>query len=114
MGTPTFRIRTSPGNETWGWKIDREVNPADLERMQQLVAIRDHMKHNGLTDPATVDGPRYVRFFIGSNTKDAYQNPIDGSFQSQTDVDDAVSFQPVVANNMLYLLTDRGRLIAYR
>ena len=41
-------------------------------------------------------------------------NPIDGSFQSQVDIKDGVSFQPVVANNTLYLLTDGGRLIAYR
>ena len=41
-------------------------------------------------------------------------NPVDGSFQSQVGIKDGVSFQPVVANNTLYLLTDGGTLIAYR
>jgi len=50
----------------------------------------------------------------GSNGALINVSPVDGSFQSQSDLDDGVSFQPVVANNTLYLLTDSGRLIAYR
>ncbi|WP_037499630.1 PQQ-like beta-propeller repeat protein [Sphingomonas jaspsi] len=50
----------------------------------------------------------------GSNGALVNINPTDGSFQSQVDVKDGISFQPVVANNTLYLLTDSGRLIAYR
>jgi outer membrane protein assembly factor BamB len=50
----------------------------------------------------------------GSNGALINVNPLDGSFQSQVDLKDGVSFQPVVANNTLYLLTDSGRLIAYR
>jgi outer membrane protein assembly factor BamB len=50
----------------------------------------------------------------GSNGALINVNPTDGSFQSQIDLKDGVSFQPVVANNTLYLLTDSGRLIAYR
>ena len=50
----------------------------------------------------------------GSNGALINVNPLDGSFQSQVDVKDGISFQPVVANNTLYLLTDSGRLIAYR
>lgn len=50
----------------------------------------------------------------GSNGALVNVNPIDGSFQSQVDVKDGISFQPVVANNTLYILTDSGRLIAYR
>ena len=51
---------------------------------------------------------------VGSNGALINVNPLDGAFQSQTDIDDGVSFQPVVANSTLYLLTDSGRLIAYR
>ena len=40
-------------------------------------------------------------------------DPATGSFQSQTSVGGAVSFQPVVANSTLYVLDDDGRL-AYR
>jgi outer membrane protein assembly factor BamB len=50
----------------------------------------------------------------GSNGALINVNPADGSFQSQVDVKDGISFQPVVANNTLYVLTDSGRLIAYR
>ena len=57
-------------------------------------------------------GERLV--IAGSNGALINVSPIDGAFQSQTDINDGVSFQPVVANNTLYLLTDGGRLIAYR
>lgn len=50
----------------------------------------------------------------GSNGALINVNPADGSFQSQVDIKQGVSFQPVVANNTLYLLTDNGTLIAYR
>jgi outer membrane protein assembly factor BamB len=50
----------------------------------------------------------------GSNGALINVNPMDGSFQSQVDIKDGVSFQPVVANSTLYILTDSGRLVAYR
>ena len=50
----------------------------------------------------------------GSNGALINVDPVSGSFQSQVDVNDGVSFQPVVADNTLYILTDGGRLIAYR
>jgi outer membrane protein assembly factor BamB len=50
----------------------------------------------------------------GSNGALINVDPLTGSFQSQVDVKDGISFQPVVADNTLYILTDSGRLIAYR
>jgi len=50
----------------------------------------------------------------GSNGALMNVDPVSGSFQSQVDVNDGISFQPVVADNTLYILTDGGRLIAYR
>ena len=50
----------------------------------------------------------------GSNGALINVDPVSGSFQSQVDVNDGISFQPVVADNTLYILTDGGRLIAYR
>ncbi len=41
-------------------------------------------------------------------------DPQTGNFQSQSTVGSSVSLAPVVANNMLYVLADDGRLIAYR
>lgn len=50
----------------------------------------------------------------GSNGALINVNPVDGSFQSQTGAGAGLSFQPVVANSTLYVLTDEGRLLAYR
>jgi outer membrane protein assembly factor BamB len=50
----------------------------------------------------------------GSNGALINVNPLDGSFQSQVGIKQGVSFQPVVANSTLYILTDAGELIAYR
>ncbi len=41
-------------------------------------------------------------------------DPSNGSFQSQTSIRGAVHLPPVVANNMLYILDDDGRLHAWR
>lgn len=44
----------------------------------------------------------------------AYVNPADGAVQSRTTIGRGVSLSPVVANNMLYILDDDGRLTAFR
>ena len=51
---------------------------------------------------------------VGSNGTLINVNPTNGSFQSQTSVGGGVSVPPVVAGGTLYILTDSGRLIAYR
>ena len=51
---------------------------------------------------------------VGSNGTLINVNPTNGSFQSQTNVGGGVSVPPVVAGGTLYILTDSGRLIAYR
>ena len=69
------------------------------------------------TGPITYVGPVLAGdrlILAGSNGALINVNPTDGSFQSQIDLKEGVSFQPVVANQTLYLLTDGGRLIAYR
>jgi outer membrane protein assembly factor BamB len=68
-------------------------------------------------DPITYVGPILAGdrlILAGSNGALINVNPTDGSFQSQIDLKEGVSFQPVVANQTLYILTDGGRLIAYR
>ena len=57
-------------------------------------------------------GSRLV--LAGSNGSLININPTNGSFQSQTSVGSGVSVPPVVAGGTLYILTDSGRLIAYR
>jgi outer membrane protein assembly factor BamB len=82
--------------------------------INQLPRYRDKKDRKG---PISYVGPVLAgeRLVIaGSNGALINVSPVDGTFQSQVDLDDGVSFQPVVANNTLYLLTDGGRLIAYR
>jgi len=43
-----------------------------------------------------------------------FVNPADGKIQSRQKVGDGMSLPPIVADNMLYVLTQNGRLIAYR
>lgn len=69
------------------------------------------------SNPITYVGPVLAGerlILAGSNGALININPVDGSFQSQVAVKDGISFQPVVANNTLYILTDSGRLVAYR
>lgn len=82
--------------------------------INQLPRYRDQKDRKG---PISYVGPVLAgeRLIVaGSNGALININPVDGAFQSQVDLDDGVSFQPVIANNTLYLLTDSGRLIAYR
>ena len=82
--------------------------------INQLPRYRDQKDRKG---PISYVGPVLAgeRLIVaGSNGALINVSPVDGTFQSQVDLDDGVSFQPVVANNTLYLLTDGGRLIAYR
>ena len=85
-----------------------------IKWINQLPRYRDMKDKKG---PITYVGPvlagdRLV--LAGSNGALINVSPTDGAFQSQVSVGDGVSFQPVVANNTLYILTDSGRLIAYR
>ena len=82
--------------------------------INQLPRYRDQEDRKG---PISYFGPVLAgeRLIIaGSNGALINVDPVSGTFQSQVRLEDGVSFQPVVANNTLYLLTDSGRLIAYR
>jgi len=50
----------------------------------------------------------------GSNGALINVNPDNGSFQSQTNAGAGVSLTPIVANSTLYVLDDKGRLLAFR
>ena len=82
--------------------------------INQLPRYRDQKDRKG---PITYFGPVLAgeRLIIaGTNGALINVDPVSGTFQSQVKIKDGVSFQPVVANNTLYLLTDGGSLIAYR
>ena len=50
----------------------------------------------------------------GSNGAMINLDPTNGTIQSQVNVGGGVRFQPVVAGNALYLMTEQGRLLAFR
>jgi outer membrane protein assembly factor BamB len=50
----------------------------------------------------------------GSNGVLVNVDPDNGSFQSQTNVGAGISLSPIVANSMLYVLDDKGKLVAFR
>lgn len=69
---PTFRIETSPGNETWGWRLDVPVKADDLHGWQDVAVIRAWLTAKNLTDPGVADPARYIRLPLGWNSKDKY------------------------------------------
>ncbi|MEC8039592.1 MAG: DUF5906 domain-containing protein [Pseudomonadota bacterium] len=68
---PTFRIETSPGNETWLWKLEGDTG--SVEHNTDLALIRAYMIEHGLTD-ALHDATRYLRLPWGHNSKPAYRD----------------------------------------
>ena len=86
-------------------------------KIKWINQLPHYEKEKSKKDPIYYVGPVLAgdRLIVaGSNGALINVNPADGSFQSQVDIKQGVSFQPVVANNTLYLLTDNGTLIAYR
>ena len=79
---PTFRIETSPDNESWIWKLSGD--PTTEERRVDLHAIRAHLTAREgavqLTDPIK-DEARYMRLPWGHNSKEKYRKA-DGSSPS--------------------------------
>lgn len=69
------------------------------------------------SNPISYEGPILAGdrlILAGSNGALINVLPADGAVQSQTSAGAPVSLSPVVANKTLYILTDAGRLIAYR
>jgi hypothetical protein len=67
---PTFRIETSPGNETWGWSADG--NAVGEDRWQDMALLRAWLVEKGLTD-AVMDPTRNIRLPSGWNSKPKYR-----------------------------------------
>jgi outer membrane protein assembly factor BamB len=75
------------------------------------------LKESKKTGPISYSGPVLAGnrlIVVGSNGAVINVNPTNGAVQSQTSAGAGIRFQPVVASGSLYLLTDAGRLLAYR
>jgi hypothetical protein len=81
---PTFKIETSPGNETWIWVLDKPItldedeSEDDTGRLRALRVVREALGRLGLSDPLP-DDARYIRLPSGINGKPKYRNPDDGA-----------------------------------
>lgn len=82
--------------------------------ISQLKRWRDAKDRKGAvrwTGPIVAGG----RLILVSTDKDLlYVDPADGSVKTSVDTGRSMSLGPVVANNTLYILSDDGRLTAYR
>lgn len=82
--------------------------------ISQLRRWRDEKDRKGAvrwTGPVLAGG----HLILVSTASDlAFVNPDDGSVRGVLDEDSGMSLRPVVANNMLYILSDDGHLTAYR
>ncbi|NJC04329.1 outer membrane protein assembly factor BamB [Sphingomonas kaistensis] len=89
-------------------------NNGKIRWINQLPAFENPKGKRG---PISYVGPVLAggRLILGgSNGVLVNLDPATGAFQSQTNVGAAISQSPVVANNTLYVLDDKGRLHAYR
>ena len=69
---PSFKIETSPGNETWGWLL-RAMVPLGSKQEADVRQVRALMAARGLSDAAVVVDPtRYIRLPGGWNSKPKY------------------------------------------
>ena len=105
MHARTGTLQVSPG------RVDDMVRQLEADQLPRYRDMKDRKGPISYVGPVLA-GDRLI--VAGSNGALINVNPVDGAFQSQVDLKEGVSFQPVVANNTMYLLTDSGRLIAYR
>ena len=66
MGTPTYRLETSPGNEQWGYVLEPPVT--DRARAEALIVGTIQLLAGG-KDPGMAGVTRLMRLPGGSNTK---------------------------------------------
>jgi outer membrane protein assembly factor BamB len=82
--------------------------------ISQLRAWRDEKDKKG---PITWVGPILAGsrlWLVNSRGQMVSASPDDGTVGTPIEIDDSTSLSPVVAGNMLYVLSDKGRITAYR
>ena len=86
-------------------------------KIRWIAELRRWRDVGGKKGPIFYSGPVLAggRLIVaGSNGTLINIDPATGAVQSQTGAGDAITTQPVVAGSTLYILTEGGRLIAYR
>lgn len=86
-------------------------------KIRWISQLKHYRKAKKKQDPLSWSGPVLAggRLVLVSTEGDlVYVNPVDGSILSSQEMNSSMSLSPIVANNMLYILDDDGRLTAYR
>ena len=86
-------------------------------RIRWITQLQDYENDDNKDDPVSWSGPVLAgdRLLLASSLGDLVSiSPYTGEIVSLSDVGDPVSISPIVANKTVYVLTDKGRLIAYR
>ena len=91
------------------WHRTRDHAQQQAAAEQTLIHLR--AAYAQVTGPVLAGGRLIV---AGSNGALINIEPSSGTVQSQTSAGQGISLQPIVAGQTLYVLTDGGRLIAYR
>lgn len=81
---------------------------SDLGRWKSAKKKKDAVRWTG---PVLAGGRLIV---VSTRGELAYVDPTTGTVQAKVDMDKSMSLSPVVANNILYLLADDGKLTALR
>ncbi len=105
----------------WVFLVTDEAKVVAIARstgkVRWISQLPRYRNKKGKTGPINYKGPIIAGdrlILTGSNGTLINLDPASGSFQSQTSAGGPVSLPPIVANQTLYVLTDSGRLIAYR
>jgi outer membrane protein assembly factor BamB len=86
-------------------------------KIRWIAELRRWRDQAGKKGPIFYSGPVLAggRLIVaGTNGALINIDPATGVVQSQTGAGDSVTAQPVVAGSTLYILTEGGRLVAYR
>jgi outer membrane protein assembly factor BamB len=86
-------------------------------KVRWVVQLQHYKNAKKKTNPIHWSGPVLAsdRLFVtGSNKTMVTISPFDGKVMATTKLDSPAFLPPIVADNMLYVLTDNGRLTAYR
>ncbi len=86
-------------------------------KVRWMAQLKHYKNEKKAKDPISWVGPVLAGgklILANSRGQIVFVSPADGSITSTIDAKEGVSLQPVVANNILYVLDDKGQLTAYR
>ncbi len=86
-------------------------------KVRWIAQLKHYKNEKKPKNPISWVGPVLAggKLILGNSRGElVFASPTDGSITSTLEIKDGISLQPVVANNMLYVLDDKGRLSAFK